>query len=69
MPPLLLFVAMGVGGYAAYRMAIRIKAEVEARRRAEEASVARASGATRDLGNLEWDSEAGVYRPRRSTRS
>ncbi len=69
MPHLIALAVVGAGLYAGYRWASRefAKAAAEAERVKEEMQ-RKAAGATagpKDLGRLEWDAEAGVYRPRR----
>jgi len=65
MPQLIALALVGVGAYAGYKYItkqVRRMAD-EAEQRTETASRA---GGPRDQGELEWDAEAGVYRPRRS---
>jgi hypothetical protein len=70
MPQVIAIALLGAGLYAGYRWLTRVggmltanvhRAEEELRRRA-----ARASGGLveKDLGALEYDAEAGVYKPR-----
>ncbi len=67
MPQVIALLLAGAGVYAGYRWISREvrralttaqEAQEELRRQA-----AGASGAPKDLGSLEWDAEAGVYRP------
>lgn len=68
MPPLVLLAAIGAGCYAAYRLGARWMAGSETAKKPD-AAHANKNGATaspaRDLGDLEWDAQAGVYRPKR----
>jgi hypothetical protein len=61
MPQLIALALVGAGLYAGYKWLSgkARRAVAEAERRAAEAA-----GAPRDLGVLEWDAAAGVYRPR-----
>lgn len=63
MPPLVLIAAIGAGCYAGYRLASKLLATASAEK--PEVQRARTSRApTRDLGDLEWDSKTGAYRPK-----
>ena len=69
MPQLLVFVAIGAGLYTGYKWLSRGVAQATAA--ANRASdtlhqhAARArNGAPKDLGTLEWDEKAGLYRPK-----
>lgn len=68
MPQLVLLAVAGAGLYAGYRLAVRGMRHLarEAQRAAEEME-RRATGAAvpKDLGTLEYDAKAGVYRPER----
>lgn len=66
MPQLIALAVMSAGVYAGYRWVskqVRLMTE-EAERRAQEAA---ARAEPQDLGELEWDGDAGVYRPRNRT--
>ena len=69
MPQLVVIAIVGAGFYAGYRwLAKEVRRAVEAadRERAElERRAAERARMPRDLGPLEWDEEAGVYRPAR----
>ncbi len=71
MPPLIFLAVIGTAGYAGYKLFSKFieQAQTPSRSEAERAQrEARArSGTTRDLGELEWDEKAGVYKPRRDT--
>ncbi len=62
MPPFMLLAVVGVAGVAGYRLLSALARQGQAVRK-EEARMRRAAAPTRDLGNLEWDEAAGVYRP------
>ena len=69
MPQLLLVLAAGTALYTGYRWVSREVARASAAAdRASEALRRRATearhGAPRDLGELEWDAKAGLYRPK-----
>lgn len=70
MPQLVAFIAIGAGLYAGYRWVAREFRRVgQTARAAEEAVRRRATAGSqtdpRDLGALEWDERAQVYRPKR----
>ena len=69
MPQILLLIAAGAGLYSGYKWVARevaratdaaARADQEVRRR-----TSHDSPAPKDLGSLEWDEEAGAYRPKR----
>jgi hypothetical protein len=60
MPPFMFLAVVGVAGVAGYRLLSALARQGQAVRKEE----ARATSKTRDLGSLEWDETAGVYRPR-----
>lgn len=62
MPPVMFLAVVGVAGLAGYRLLSALARHGQAAARKQEARMKRASA--RDLGNLEWDEAAGVYRPR-----
>lgn len=73
MPPLVLIAVVGAGCYAGYKFFSKLMeqaqtpspSETERVRREAHAAANRASASgTRDLGELEWDEKAGVYRPK-----
>jgi hypothetical protein len=59
----MLLAVVGVAGVAGYRLLSALARQGQAARQ-EEARMRRATATTRDLGTLEWDEAAGVYRPR-----
>lgn len=65
MPPVMFLAVVGVAGLAGYRLLSALARQGQAARR-QEASMRRANAPVRDLGNLEWDENAGVYRPRQT---
>lgn len=67
MPPLVILAIVGAGCFAGYRLFNRVVDSVEAARRAEAERARARRGDARDLGALEWDAEAKVYRPGRRT--
>ncbi|MDX2203555.1 MAG: hypothetical protein NW223_12460 [Hyphomicrobiaceae bacterium] len=61
MPQLMVAALLGAGLYAGYRFVARMAEEA---RRAQEELVRQATGAVeKNLGTLEYDPVAGVYRP------
>jgi hypothetical protein len=62
MPQLVAFVVAGAGLYAGYRWVTRELKRVGAAARATEDR--QRAGGPRDLGALEWDEHAQVYRPK-----
>lgn len=63
MPPVIFLAIVGAAGLAGYRLLSALARQGQAARE-QEARVRRAAAPVRDLGNLEWDETAGVYRPR-----
>ncbi|MBA2125798.1 hypothetical protein DLM45_06105 [Hyphomicrobium methylovorum] len=61
MPPLMILALIGAAGIAGYKVYSSV-VQQNALRRKRASEKRRAS--TRDLGSLEWDETAGVYRPR-----
>ena len=62
MPPVMFLALLGAVGIAGYRIfSGRLGTPKSSRRRS--AAEMRNAARTRDLGNLEWDEGAGVYRP------
>jgi hypothetical protein len=53
---------VGAAGIAGYRLLSALARQGQTARQ-EEARMRRATAPVRDLGNLEWDEQAGVYRP------
>ncbi len=64
MPPVMFLAVVGVAGLAGYRLLSALARYGQASARESEARMKRATAPVRDLGNLEWDEAAGVYRPR-----
>jgi hypothetical protein len=65
---LVILAVVGAGLYAGYRWLMRSAREVAAEvRRTEDELIRRATGAAieKDMGRLEYDPVAGVYRPAR----
>jgi hypothetical protein len=62
MPPVL-FLALVAAGIAGYRIWSSLAGNSRASRRST-GRVPRGAEPVRDLGSLEWDEAAGVYRPR-----
>lgn len=66
MPPLMLIAAIGAGCYAGYKLASRwLAADDAPDQAAAEATKSASTASARNLGDLEWDAETGVYRPKR----
>ncbi|MCB1512030.1 MAG: hypothetical protein KDJ36_14105 [Hyphomicrobiaceae bacterium] len=68
MPQLIALALVGAGVYVGYRWVSKRVGEIarEAERRAAEAKAAQSrAGEPQDRGALEWDADAGVYRPKR----
>lgn len=67
MPQVIALLVAGAGLYAGYRWVSREvrRALAGAKEAQEELSrqAAKAAGMPKDLGTLEWDEKAGVYRP------
>lgn len=68
MPHVFALVITGAGLYAGYKWVSRLIADTQRTARTREAerreAMARGRGQPKDLGPLEYDSQAGVYRPR-----
>jgi len=62
MPPVVFLALIGAAGIAGYKLLSALVRPAPARKEAQH--LRRATAAERDLGNLEWDEAAGVYRPR-----
>lgn len=63
MPPVVFLAVIGAAGFAGYKLMSALVKQA-GRPSPKETAKARASRAQRDLGELEWDEAAGVYRPR-----
>lgn len=63
MPPLVILAIVGAGCFAGYKLFNRMLDSAEAARRAKAERARAPRGTARDLGALEWDAEAKVYRP------
>ena len=63
MPPVMLLALVGAVGFAGYKIVTSFLegSKSPGRKRANE--MRRATSSARDLGKLEWDEDAGVYRP------
>ncbi|MEQ1653232.1 MAG: hypothetical protein ABL897_12145 [Hyphomicrobium sp.] len=68
MPPLVLLAIAGAGCYAGYKFFSKLIAQAQTQSPSETERIRRearaAAGRTRDLGELEWDETAGVYKPK-----
>jgi hypothetical protein len=64
MPPVLFLTFLAAAGVAGYRIWSSLLGHAETARRKTTGRVRRAAAPVRDLGSLEWDEGAGVYRPR-----
>jgi hypothetical protein len=65
MPQFIALALLGAGFYAGYRLVVRAKEAVADMQRAQDELRRRATGAAleKDMGALEYDPAAGVYRP------
>jgi hypothetical protein len=64
MPPVVFLAVIGAAGIAGYKLLSALIHQVQAPGRKEARHMRGATAPARDLGNLEWDESAGVYRPR-----
>jgi hypothetical protein len=64
MPQILFLTLVAAVGVAGYRIWSSLLGNAETSRRKNTSRVRRAAEPVRDLGSLEWDEGAGVYRPR-----
>jgi len=69
MPPLVFLAVVGAGCYAGYKLYSKLIEQAQMpsrsdRERARAETRGGTVGTTRDLGELEWDEKAGVYKPR-----
>ena len=64
MPQVLLLTFLAAAGVAGYRIWSSLLGHAGTARRKTTSRVHRAAAPVRDLGSLEWDEGAGVYRPR-----
>lgn len=64
MPPVMFLAIVGVAGLAGYRLFTKLTRNAQSGARKADQAVRRAAAHVRDLGNLEWDEAAGVYKPR-----
>ena len=68
MPPLILLALVGAGCYAGFKLFSKLVEQAATPSPSETERVRRearaATGTTRDLGELEWDETAGVYKPK-----
>jgi hypothetical protein len=72
MPPLVLLAVVGAGCYAGFKLFSKLieqaqtpsPSESDRIRREAQAARATTSASTRNLGELEWDEKAGVYKPK-----
>jgi hypothetical protein len=63
MPPVLFLALIGAVGIFGYRILSNLAVNTKATPRRASSQTRRAGPPVRDLGNLEWDEGAGVYRP------
>jgi hypothetical protein len=65
MPPVVFALAAAVGFYAASRLIAAVVGQAPPdQMQGDAAATATTSDCARDLGQLEWDATAGVYRPK-----
>jgi hypothetical protein len=64
MPPVMFLAIVGIAGLAGYRLLSALARKAQSGTRKADEAMRRAAAHVRDLGNLEWDEAAGVYRPR-----
>lgn len=64
MPPIMFLAVVGIAGLAGYRLLSALARNAQSGTRKADQAMRRAAAHVRDLGNLEWDEAAGVYRPR-----
>jgi len=60
MPPVMLLALVGAAGIAGYRI---VSSFLEGSKSSGRNRAKAATSSARDLGKLEWDEDAGVYRP------
>lgn len=66
MPPVVLLALVGAAGIAGYRILSSLAASgTNAPERRTSGPTRKSAPPIRDLGSLEWDENAGVYRPER----
>ena len=63
MPPVMFLAVVGVAGLAGYRLLSALARHAQAGGK-DEQGMRHETAPVRDLGNLEWDEAAVVYRPR-----
>jgi hypothetical protein len=68
MPPLIFLAVVGAAGYAGFKLFSKLIEQAQTPSPSETERLRRearaATGTTRDLGELEWDEKAGVYKPK-----
>ncbi|WP_045835078.1 hypothetical protein [Hyphomicrobium sp. 99] len=64
MPPVMFLAIVGIAGIAGYRLLSALSRNAQSGARKADQAMRRAAANVRDLGNLEWDEAAGVYKPR-----
>jgi hypothetical protein len=71
MPPLIFLAVIGAGCFAGFKLFTKLIEQAQTPSRSDRDRVRRdmraTAGTTRDLGELEWDEQAGVYKPRSNT--
>ncbi|AGK59245.1 hypothetical protein HYPDE_37868 [Hyphomicrobium denitrificans 1NES1] len=63
MPPVMFLALIGAAGIAGYRIVSNLLEGSKSSGRKQANGMRRATAPARDLGKLEWDEDAGVYRP------
>ncbi len=63
MPPVMLLALVGAVGFAGYRIVTSFLEGSKAPASKRANKMRGATSSARDLGKLEWDEDAGVYRP------
>ena len=63
MPPVMFLALIGAAGIAGYRIVSSLLEGSKSPGRKRVNEMRRATAPARDLGNLEWDEDSGVYKP------
>lgn len=75
MPPLILLAIVGAGCFAGYKLFSKLIEQAktpsaeELERNRRQARAATSQSGPKNLGELEWDDEAGVYKPNPDVKS
>lgn len=68
MPPIVFLAVVGAGCYAGYKLFSKLMIQAQTPSKSEtdrlRREAAARAGSTRNLGELEWDENSGVYRPK-----